>query len=123
VPPVCHLPLLTAHLTVILESCTAWTSDTLNVIGECWSQELTEVLVYAVDSGMLWDQFGIVGEVAISTFSISHYQVVDHTPHPTTPPTPPLILTISCPLSDFGTMTSLPILQAIHYKVPSGGYL
>jgi len=35
----------------------------------------------------------------------------------------PFILTISRPLSDLGTLTSLPIIQAIHVGLPSGGYL
>jgi hypothetical protein len=79
VSSVCHLPLLSAYLTVISESCTAHTGDALNIIGECRSQEFTEVLVYAADTSMLWDQYGIVGDMAVSSLSISLYHVVDHT--------------------------------------------
>ena len=35
-------------------------------MGERRSQELTEALVYAADTGMLWDQYGIVGDVPVS---------------------------------------------------------
>jgi hypothetical protein len=70
-------------LTVILESCTVQTGNAVNIIGEHWSQELTEALVYAVDSSMLWDQFGIIGDVTVSNLLISCHQVVNDPHHPT----------------------------------------
>ncbi|KAN0137167.1 hypothetical protein V8E53_005164 [Lactarius tabidus] len=56
-----------ALLTCIIQGwcpcCTVQTGNAVNIIGKHWSQELTEALVYAVDSSMLWDQFGIIGDV------------------------------------------------------------
>ena len=71
------------HLAIISHSCIAQTGEHLNIIGECWSQDLTEVLEHAMDLGMLWDQYGIVGDVTVSTFLISYSQAIDNTLHPT----------------------------------------
>ena len=46
-----------------------WTGEALNIVGERRSQELTKALVYAADTGMLWDQYGIIGDVPVSKLS------------------------------------------------------
>ena len=58
-------------------SCIARSGADVNIIGECRSQELTEALGQAMDLGRLWDQYGVVGDVTVSTL-ISHYQVIDN---------------------------------------------
>lgn len=70
-----------------------WTGEALNIVGERQSQELAKVLVYAADTGMLWDQYGIVGDVLVSKLSS-------------------LIIDLL-----------IVILQAIHISIPLGGYL
>ena len=49
-------------------------------MGERRSQELTEALVYAADTGMLWDQYGIVGDVPVSKSHGLFYQLINCDP-------------------------------------------
>ena len=119
------------HLTIILHSCIARTGEHLNIIGERWSQDLTEALERAMDLGMLWDQYGIVGDVTVSTFLISYSQAIDNTLHPTLSfslleyisPSSSRCRAHSRTLASQPASTSLPILQAIHVGLPSRRYL
>ena len=100
------------YLTIVMGSCIARSGADVNIIGERRSQELTEALGQAMDLGRLWDQYGIVGDVTVSTL-ISHYQVIDNNKA--------TFSLLECARTSLPP--SLPILQAIHISLPSGRYL